>query len=113
MSGELDQAKGRLKQAAGDLTDDDDVVWDVGDLDGVVRANTDDAHGVLAVAGSRSTRRLVAAHGIGPRFDELVHAIVFAVDGAIPVDRLAQSMIPFPTMGNALQQRLLALRDAL
>jgi dihydrolipoamide dehydrogenase len=93
--------------------DDDDVVWDVGDLDGVVRANTDDAHGVLAVAGSRSTRRLVAAHGIGPRFDELVHAIVFAVDGAIPIDRLVQSMVPFPTMGNALQQRLLALRDAL
>jgi uncharacterized protein YjbJ (UPF0337 family) len=25
MSGEIDQAKGRLKQAAGDLTDDDDL----------------------------------------------------------------------------------------
>jgi pyruvate/2-oxoglutarate dehydrogenase complex dihydrolipoamide dehydrogenase (E3) component len=92
---------------------DDDVVWVDDDLDGVVRANTHDAHGALAVAGSRSTRRLVAAHGVGPGFDELVHAVVYAIDGSIPVDRLVQSMLPFPTMGNALQQTLLRLRSEL
>lgn len=96
-----------------DTADDPDVVWSVGDLDGVVRANTDRSGGAVALAASRSTRRLVAAHGIGPRFDELVHALVVAIDGAVPVDRLMQSMFPFPTMGNAVQQRLLSFRTLL
>jgi uncharacterized protein YjbJ (UPF0337 family) len=45
MSGELDQAKGRLKQAAGDLTDDDEL-RDEGERDevaGKVKGAVDDA----------------------------------------------------------------------
>lgn len=81
--------------------DDPDVVWvsvDVADTS--ARAATDELEGALAVAGSRRTGRIVAAHGIGSSFDELVHAVVVAIDGDVPIDRLLQSMVPFPTMGD-------------
>ncbi len=52
----------------------------------------------------RSTGCLVAANGIGARFDEIVHAIVTAIDGQVPVARLAQTMQPFPTVGEILGQ---------
>ena len=58
------------------------IVWTVVDVaERTPRAATDQQHGVLAVAARRSTGRLEAAHGIGPSFDELVHAIVVAIDG--------------------------------
>lgn len=91
----------------GELVDDTDVVWSVVDIgDAAPRASTDEQSGALALAGRRSTGRLVAAHGVGPAFDELVHAIVVAIDGDVPVARLLQSMFPFPTMGDALTAAL-------
>lgn len=86
-----------------DLQGDDDVVASGLDLGDFPRATTDELEdGHLWLAARRSTGCLVAASGIGPKFDELVHAIVFAVDGAIPVARLQMSMQPFPTIGEIL-----------
>ena len=94
--------------------DDPDVVWAVVDVAEVApRASTDEQRGVLALAARRSSGRLVGAHGIGPSFDELVHAIVVAIDGDVPVERLAQSMYPFPTMGDAFVAALGGLRAQL
>jgi pyruvate/2-oxoglutarate dehydrogenase complex dihydrolipoamide dehydrogenase (E3) component len=45
---------------------------------------------------------VVAAHGAGARFDELAAALVTAIDGGVPVDRLTMSMWPFPTVGELL-----------
>jgi dihydrolipoamide dehydrogenase len=70
----------------------------------LARAVTDDLPGgFLAVAARRSTRSVVAAHGAGPRFEELVHALVIAVDGGVRIDRLAMSMHAFPTVGEILE----------
>lgn len=94
--------------------DDPDVVWaqvDVGAS--AARAATDERSGALAVAADRNTRCVVAAHGIGAGFDELVHAVIVAVDGAVPIDRLVQSMVPFPTMGDAWHRALSQLVDEL
>ncbi|MBR7744749.1 NAD(P)/FAD-dependent oxidoreductase [Phycicoccus sp. BSK3Z-2] len=82
-----------------DTAGDDDVVWSVTTEDGVVRANTDERRAALAVAADRRTGTVLAAHGIGAGFDELVHAVVVAVDGRVPIDRMLESMVPFPTMG--------------
>ncbi|MAT06608.1 MAG: hypothetical protein CL424_16335 [Acidimicrobiaceae bacterium] len=100
-----------------ETVDDGDVVWvAVGVADSSARAATDEQDGALALAASRSTGRLVAAHGIGPSFDELVHAIIVAIDGEVPVARLVRSMYPFPTMGDvfasALSKLLSELPDA-
>jgi pyruvate/2-oxoglutarate dehydrogenase complex dihydrolipoamide dehydrogenase (E3) component len=90
-----------------DTVDEPDVVWvSVEVAATAARATTDERDGVLAVAADRRTRRLVAAHGIGAGFDELVHAVVVAIDGDIPIDRLVQSMVPFPTMGDVLHAAL-------
>ncbi len=45
MSGEFDQAKGRVKQAVGDLTDDDDLKSDgkVDEASGKLKDKFDDA----------------------------------------------------------------------
>jgi pyruvate/2-oxoglutarate dehydrogenase complex dihydrolipoamide dehydrogenase (E3) component len=97
-----------------DTTDDPDVAWFVVDVaESAARASTDELSGALAVAIHRGTRCLVAAHGIGRSFDELVHALIVAIDGEVPVDRLLQSMYPFPTMGDALRAALLGVRDAI
>ncbi len=86
------------------LQDDDDVVWAEIDLE-TPRSMTDEhGDGFLTVAARRSTGCLVAANGIGARFDEIVHAIVTAIDGQVPVARLAQTMQPFPTVGEILGQ---------
>jgi len=86
-----------------DTVDDPDVVWTAVDVaERAPRAATDDQHGVLAMAARRSTGCLVASHGVGPSFDELVHAVIVAIDGDVPVARLRESMYPFPTMGDAL-----------
>ena len=91
------------------LQGDDDIVWAEVELD-TPRGSTDEhGDGFLAVAARRSTGCLVAANGIGARFDEVVHALVTAIDGEIPVDRLAQSMQPFPTVGEVLGQAYAAL----
>jgi dihydrolipoamide dehydrogenase len=86
------------------LEGDPDVIWATGRVADLARAVTDDLPGgFLAVAARRSTRSLVAAHGAGPRFEELVHALVIAVDGGVPIDRLAMSMHAFPTVGEILE----------
>jgi dihydrolipoamide dehydrogenase len=92
---------GATRQA---LEGDPDVVWATGRVADLARAVTDDlAEGFLAVAARRSTRTVVAAHGAGPRFEELVHALVIAVDGDVRLDRLAMSMHAFPTVGEILE----------
>lgn len=95
-----------------ELDGDDDVVWATAELSEIPRWSTDElVGGFLAVAARRSTGCIVAAHGAGARFDELVHALVVAIDGDVPVRRLAMSMQPFPTVGEVLgpiYDRLLA-----
>jgi pyruvate/2-oxoglutarate dehydrogenase complex dihydrolipoamide dehydrogenase (E3) component len=87
----------------GDLEGDDDVVWVRAELSRVARWSTDNpATGLMALAVRRSDRCVVAAHGVGERFDELAAAVVTAVDGAIPVDLLARSLRPFPTVSELL-----------
>ena len=87
-----------------ELQNDDDIVW--AEIDLATPRSTTDEHGdgFLAVAARRSTGCLVAANGIGARFDEIVHALVTAIDGEVPVRRLAQTMQPFPTVGEVLGQ---------
>jgi dihydrolipoamide dehydrogenase len=86
------------------LEGDPDVVWATGRVADLARAVTDDlAEGFLTVAARRSTSSVVAAHGAGPRFEELVHALVIAVDGGVRIDRLAMSMHAFPTVGEILE----------
>ena len=87
-----------------DVDGDADLVVAEIELD-VPRANTDEhGDGFLAVAARRSTGCVVAANGIGARFDEIVHALVIAIDGCVPVSRLAMSIQPFPTVGEILGQ---------
>lgn len=96
-----------------DLGDDPDVVWAEVELD-TPRSTTDEhGPGFLAVAARRSTRCVIAANGIGARFDEIVHALVVAIDGAVPVDRLVQMIQPFPTVGEVLGQAFDQLLDQL
>ncbi len=97
-----------------DTRDRDDVAWTVVDVaDTTARAATDELAGALAVAADRRSRRVIAAHGIGAGFDELVHAVVIAVDGGVPVDRLVRSMVPFPTMGDVWHAAVEGLVDEL
>ena len=87
-----------------DLDVDPDVIWASGRVSDLARAATDDlGEGFLAIAARRSSGSIVAAHGAGPRFEELVHALVIAVDGAVPLDRLVMSMHAFPTVGEILR----------
>ncbi len=96
-----------------DLQDDDDVVWAEIELE-TPRSSTDEhGDGFLAVAARRSTGCLVAANGIGARFDEIIHAIVVAIDGEVPVSRLARTIQPFPTVGEILAQVFDSLVDQL
>ncbi|MEZ5217283.1 MAG: FAD-dependent oxidoreductase [Ilumatobacteraceae bacterium] len=61
----------------------DDIVIATKDLASFPRASTDRlGPGYLAVAASRRSGTAVAAAGAGARFDELVHALVIAIDGA-------------------------------
>lgn len=85
-----------------DLADDPDIVWSETDVE-IPRVNTDElAGGFITLAGRRSTQTIVAAHGIGPRFDELSHALVIAIDGDVPIDVLQRTIQPFPTVGEVL-----------
>lgn len=85
-----------------DLADDDDIVWSETSAR-VPRFSTDELpDGFVTLAGRRSTNTLVAAHGIGPRFDELSHALVIAIDGEVPIDVLQRTIQPFPTIGEIL-----------
>jgi dihydrolipoamide dehydrogenase len=78
-------------------------VWVDARLDEIPRATTDElGDGFLTIAVERSTHAVVGAHGIGARFDELAAALVTAIDGRIPVEQLARSMWPFPTVGEIL-----------
>ncbi len=86
-----------------ELVDDPDVVSVGYDLASFPRAATDRlGAGHLWVAARRSSGTVVAASGAGPHFDELVHALVIAVDGRVPLARLRRSMQPFPTIGEIL-----------
>jgi pyruvate/2-oxoglutarate dehydrogenase complex dihydrolipoamide dehydrogenase (E3) component len=81
----------------------DAVVWVDAKLSEVARWSTDAlGDGFLTVAVDPATRCVVAAHGAGERFDELSAALVTAIDGRVPVDRLVMSMWPFPTVGELL-----------
>jgi len=85
-----------------DLADDDDIVWSETSAR-VPRFNTDELpDGFVTLAGRRSTNTIVAAHGIGPRFDELSHALVIAIDGEVSIDVLQRTIQPFPTIGEIL-----------
>jgi pyruvate/2-oxoglutarate dehydrogenase complex dihydrolipoamide dehydrogenase (E3) component len=86
-----------------DIAGDDDVIWAHVDVEGFPRQITDELPaGFLALAGRRSTRTLIAAHGIGPRFDEIIHALTIAIDGEVDLDTLARTIQPFPTVGEVL-----------
>lgn len=92
----------------------DGVVWVDARLSEVARWTTDSLDdGYLTVAIDRSSRCVVAAHGAGARFDELAAALVTAIDGRVPVDRLAMSMWPFPTVGELLGPIYARALDAL
>ncbi len=96
-----------------DLHDDPDVVWADVDVD-TPRTSTDEHPiGFLTLAARRSTGCLIGANGIGPRFDELTHALVIAVDGAVPVDRLRRTILSFPTVGGVLTEAFDRLADQL
>lgn len=85
-----------------DLADEPDIVWSETSVR-VPRFSTDELpDGFVALAGRRSTGTIVAAHGIGPSFDELVHALVIAIDGQVPIDVLQRTIQPFPTIGEIL-----------
>ena len=80
-----------------------DVIWVQAKLSEIARWTTDAlGDGVLTIAVDRTTRCVVAAHGVGARFDELAAALITAIDGRVTVDRLAMSMWPFPTVGDIL-----------
>ena len=94
-----------------ELADDADIVWAEHTVDELPRSSTDAlGEGFLAVAARRSTGTVVAAHGVGARFDELVHALVVAIDGKVAVETLARSMQPFPTIGEILGAAFRTLR---
>ena len=59
MSGEMDQAKGRLKQAAGDLTDDDDMRREgkVDEIAGKLKDKADDLKDKVEYAVDRAKDR--------------------------------------------------------
>ena len=79
------------------------ALWVSARLSEIPRATTDElGDGFLAIAVDRSTHTVVGAHGIGARFDELAAALVTAIDARIPVEQLARSMWPFPTVGEIL-----------
>ncbi len=81
----------------------DSVIWTSARLSEIPRAITDEfSDGLLTIAVDRSTRAVVAAHGVGAHFDVLAAALVTAIDSQVPVDRLARSMWPFPTVGELL-----------
>jgi dihydrolipoamide dehydrogenase len=80
-----------------------DVCWVSARMDEIARWTTDElSDGFLTIAVDRTTHTMVAAHGIGAGFDELAAALVTAIDGRVSVDRLAQSMWPFPSIGEIL-----------
>jgi pyruvate/2-oxoglutarate dehydrogenase complex dihydrolipoamide dehydrogenase (E3) component len=96
-----------------ELQGDDDVVWAEVDVDPPRNSTDEHATGFLALAARRSTGCLVAANGIGARFDELATALVIAIDGEVPVDRLARTIQPFPTVGGVLGDAFGQLASAL
>jgi len=96
-----------------ELGGDDDVVWAEVEF-GQPRGATDEFEpGFLALAARRSSGCLVAANGVGARFDELAHAIVIAIDGQVPVARLRRTIQPFPTAGGVLTEAFGRLAEAL
>jgi pyruvate/2-oxoglutarate dehydrogenase complex dihydrolipoamide dehydrogenase (E3) component len=105
---------GSVGPTAAELDGDDDVVWATASVADVPRALTDELpDGCLVVAARRSTGTIVAAHGIGTHFDELIHALTVAIDGDVPVARLARGMQPFPTVGELLGVAFRGLADQL
>jgi dihydrolipoamide dehydrogenase len=81
----------------------DGVVWVSARLSEIARWTTDElVDGFLAIAVDPATHAVVAAHGIGADFDVLAAALVGAIDTGTPVERLARSMFPFPTIGELL-----------
>lgn len=79
------------------------LMWSAARVGEIPRATTDELEdGYLTIGVDRSTQAVVAAHGIGAGFDELAAALVTAIDGQLPVDRLARSMWPFPSIGEIL-----------
>jgi pyruvate/2-oxoglutarate dehydrogenase complex dihydrolipoamide dehydrogenase (E3) component len=81
----------------------DDVRWVEARMSEIARWTTDALRdGFLSVAVDPATRCVVAAHGVGARFDELSAALIVAIDGGVPIDRLHRSMWAFPTVAELL-----------
>jgi dihydrolipoamide dehydrogenase len=81
----------------------DDVRWVEARMSEIARWTTDALRdGFLTVAVDPATRCVVAAHGVGAQFDELSAALIVAIDGGVPVDRLHRSMWAFPTVAELL-----------
>jgi pyruvate/2-oxoglutarate dehydrogenase complex dihydrolipoamide dehydrogenase (E3) component len=81
----------------------DGVVWVEARMSEVARWSTDAlGDGFLTVGFDPATRAAVAAHGAGARFDELSAALITAIDGGVPADRLHRSMWAFPTVSELL-----------
>ena len=95
------------------LDGDDDVVRAELEVDPPRNSTDEHSTGFLAIAARRSTGCLIAANGIGARFDELAHAIVIAIDGNVPVKLLRRTIQPFPTVGGVLGDAFERLAAAL
>ena len=92
---------------------DERLVWATAELE-TARHSTDERRaGFMAVAVDPETRCIAHAHGIGPGVDELTHALVIAIDGAVPIETLRRTIQPFPTLGGALAGVYDAVVDAL
>ncbi|NNE12508.1 MAG: NAD(P)/FAD-dependent oxidoreductase [Ilumatobacter sp.] len=96
-----------------ELDGDDDVVWAEVEIDEPRSATDEHPAGFLAVAARRSTGCIIAANGIGPRLDEISHALVVAIDGKVSVDTLRKTIQPFPTVGGVLSRVYHQLHDQL
>lgn len=97
-----------------ELDSDHDVVWFTQRFDDLPRTTTDRLPpGVIAVAARRSSGAVIAAHGVGPRVDELAAAFVVAIDGRVPLRVLRRSMMPFPTVSEVLPAAFKGLADRL
>lgn len=97
-----------------ELAGNPDVVWSTSRTDDLARTATDElGSGVLCVAADVTSGAPLAAAGVGPGFDELAAALVFAIDSGRSVAELARSMQPFPTTSEVIGTSLRQLHDHL
>lgn len=69
----------------------------------IARPITDElGEGLLVLLADAERGVLRAAQGVGERMDEIVGALGAVIDGAVPLDVLARSIQPFPTVSEIL-----------